>query len=77
MAITEKTIQQCLKYLAEERHTSEAEIYKNIHLCLDESKQSTDPGVQAYWRSIPRAGEEPTVEEALIYMAAQIKDSLL
>ena len=76
MAITESTIRQCLKYLAEEQHTSEAEIYKNIQLCLDKAKRSPDPNTQAYWCSIPHAGKEPTVEEVLIYLAVQIKSSL-
>ena len=76
MAITEKTIQQCLKYVAEEQHTSEAEVYRSIQLCLDEAKKSTDPHTQAYWRSIPHAGKEPTVEEVLIFMAEQIKHRL-
>ena len=73
MSITKKTIQNAIKYLAEEQHTSEAVVYENIRQCLAEAKQNPDPNVQAYWNSIPHAGAEPTVEEVLIYLAARIK----
>lgn len=76
MAITEKTIRQGIKYLAEEMHTSEAEVYRNIQDWYNSAKLNPTSETSAYMNKIPHAGLEPTVEEVLMYMAAQIKSSI-
>lgn len=76
MAVTEKTIQQGIKYLAEEMHTSDAEVYRNLRDWYNTAKQNPSPETRAFLSSIPHAGQEPTVEEVLMFMAAQIRSSI-
>lgn len=42
---------------------------------MDTGRQSTDPEVQGKWGGFEYAGEEPTLEEFILWMATKIRES--
>ena len=42
---------------------------------MNAGMSSTDPSVQEQWKSFEYAGEQPTIEEFLIWMVRRVMDS--
>ncbi|WP_449290984.1 hypothetical protein [Oscillibacter ruminantium] len=62
-----------LEEVAKKEGVSVFEVRREIANALEEGKRSSDPAVQAAWARIPHAGEEPTVEEVITYLASEVK----
>ena len=42
---------------------------------MDAGRNNPDPAVQAKWAGFEYAGDEPTLEEFILWMATKIKES--
>lgn len=66
-------VNRVLAEIALKNGVSVDEVRKEIQVALDEGMKNSDPNVQAYWNSIPRKGDKPTLQEVITYLANQIK----
>jgi len=66
-------VNRVLAEIALKNGVSVAEVRKEIQAALDEGMKNPDPKVQAYWNSIPRRSEKPTLEEIVAYLANDVK----
>lgn len=66
-------VNRVLAEIALKNGVSVAEVRREIQAALDEGMKSPDPNVQAYWNSIPRKGDKPTLQEVITHLANQIK----
>ena len=44
------------------------EIREKMQLAMDTAMADPDPAVQAMWKSIPKKGEKPTLDEFMEYL---------
>ena len=51
---------------------SEAQVRADMLEAMNAGRSSTDPAVQAKWRSFHFAGQEPTIEEFILWMSSNI-----
>ena len=65
---------KALKKLAKQKGISEREVRREIEIAITEAIKSPEPQAQAFWRSIPRKGEQLTPEEVIAYIAAMVKE---
>ncbi len=65
---------RALKKLAKQRGISESEVRHEIESAIAEAMKSPEPQAQAFWKSIPHAGEQPTPEEVITYIADMVKE---
>lgn len=66
-------VNRVLAEIALKNGVSVAEVRKEIQAALDEGMKNPDPKVQAYWNSIPRKGDKPTLQEVITHLSNQIK----
>ena len=64
-----------IRQIARENHVTEEEVRRDMKEAMDAGRQNTDPAVQAKWASFEYAGDEPTLEEFILWMAEKIKES--
>lgn len=62
-----------LKKLAKQKGISEMDIQQEIEIAIREAMKSPDPQAQAFWKSIPHKGEQPTPEEVITYIVNKVK----
>ena len=65
---------KALKKLAQREGVSEETIRHEIEVAIAEAMKSPEPQAQAFWKTIPRKGEQPTPEEVIAYIAGMVKD---
>ena len=70
--MADQKMQEILKKLALQYNSTPEEVHKEMEIAIEAGQCSTDPAVQAMWRSIPRKGEKLTVKEFIEYAAAAI-----
>ena len=58
-----------IRQIARDNHVTEEEVRRDMKEAMD------DPAVQAKWAGFEYAGDEPTLEEFILWMAGQIKES--
>ena len=63
-----------LKKLAKQKGVSEEIVRHEIEIAIAEAMKSPKPKAQAFWKSIPHKGEQPTAEEVIAYIANVVKD---
>ena len=56
-----------LERVAQENHTSLAEVRREIDAAIQTGLANTDPAVQAAWRTVPCEGGVPTAEELILW----------
>lgn len=61
-----------IKRVALDHHVSEAQVRADMLEAMNAGRSSTDPAVQAKWRSFHFAGQEPTIEEFILWMSSNI-----
>ena len=71
LRLAKRAIQQ----MAQENHVTVEEARREMQDALEEAMNNPDPAVQARWKEIPCAGEVPTVEEVILWVGNQLKDS--
>jgi hypothetical protein len=64
-----------IRQIARENHVTEEEVRRDMKEAMDAGRQNTDPVVQAKWADFEYAGEEPMLEEFILWMAEKIKES--
>ena len=48
---------------------------RDMKEAMDAGRSNPDPAVQAKWAGFEYSGDEPTLEEFILWMAGQIKES--
>ena len=66
-------VNKVLAEIALKNGVSVADVRSEIQVALDEGMKNPDPNVQAYWNSIPRKGDKPTLQEVITHLANKIK----
>ena len=64
----EKQLRKILETIARNNNTSAENVRKEMLFAMKMGQSSKDPEVQAKWKSIPRKGADPTLEEFLDYL---------
>ena len=62
-------IDRILQKIARDNHTTVQEVRRKMEFAMQVGQSSTDPAVQALWRSIPRKGSQLTLEELIAYLS--------
>jgi hypothetical protein len=65
---------KALKKLAKQKGINEGAVRQEIEIAIQEAMKSPDPQAQAFWKSIPHKGEQPTPEEVIAYIADMVKE---
>ena len=63
------TVNNIIKKIAKQQHTTPERIRREMEKAMEEAKRSKDPAVQARWAAIPHKGTDVTLEEFLTYVA--------
>ena len=58
-----------LAHIAAQNNTTIQEVRREMELAMRAGQSSTDPAVQALWRSIPRKGSQLALEELIEYLS--------
>ncbi|MBR2421948.1 MAG: hypothetical protein IKB09_06310 [Oscillospiraceae bacterium] len=69
-------VDDIIKEVAQMNHTTPENVRRQMEDAIEQAQESTDPIAQAHWASMPRKGEQPTLEEFIAYVLA-ILDSRL
>ena len=64
---------QIIKRIAREHNVSEAQVHADMLEAMRYGRQNPDPTVQARWAEFQYAGNEPTVEEFILWSASLAK----
>ena len=64
-----------IRQIAREHNVTEDEVRRDMNEAMDAGRSNPDPAVQAKWAGFEYAGDEPTLEEFIMWMAGQIKES--
>jgi len=67
-----KKIESALRKIAKNNGVSEAEVRREIELAIEDARENPDPGIQAFWKGVPRKGDKPTVEDVIAHIAETI-----
>ena len=62
-----------LEKVAQEKHTSLAEVRKEIDAAIQAGMANTDPAVQSVWQTVPHQGKVPTAEELILWAALMVQ----
>lgn len=65
-------IKRSLASVAKQNGVSVDEVKREIQKAIDIGMANPDPKIQAFWNSIPRAGERPTPEEVISFFAKEM-----
>ena len=65
-------IKQVLEAVAKRDNVSVEEVYRNIQEVIDFAFNNPDPEIHKLWLQVPFAGERPTPEEFIPYVAALV-----
>ena len=63
-----------LKQLAKQEGVSVETVRHEIEIAIAAARKSTDPKAQAFWKSVPHKGEQPTPEEVIVHIAGMTKN---
>ena len=72
MKRTRISAEQALQTVAIRDGTTVEEVRKEIKLAMLAGLCNTDPAVQTKWKEIPCAGDVPTPEELITYVAEKV-----
>ena len=60
-----------LEQIASARQVDPSEVREKMQQAMDAAMANPDPAVQAMWRSIPKQGDKPTLDEFMDYLIQQ------
>ena len=69
---TEKELKRAaniIRQIARDNNVPEAQVRKDMKEAMDAGRNNPDLAVQARWREFHYAGDEPTLEEFILWMA--------
>ena len=64
-----------IRQIARERNVTEDEVRRDMKEAMDAGRSNPDPAVQAKWAGFEYSGDEPTLEDFILWMVGQIKES--
>ena len=64
-----------IRQIARENNVTEDEVRRDMKEAMDAGRSNPDPAVQAKWAGFEYAGDDPTLEEFILWMVGQIKES--
>lgn len=64
-----------IRQIARDNHVTEEEVRRDMKEAMDAGRRNPDPAVQAKWAGFEYAGDEPTLEEFILWMAEKIRGS--
>lgn len=64
------TLDEIINQIAKEHNTTPERIRQEMEAAMAEAKKTTNPRAKALWASIPRKGDDVTLEELIDYVAA-------
>ncbi len=64
-----KRVANIIRQIARENNVPEEHVRKDMKEAMDVGRNSPDPAVQARWREFHFAGDEPTLEEFILWTA--------
>ena len=64
-----------IRQIARVNYVTEEEVRRDMKEAMDVGRYNPDPAVQAKWAGFEYAGDEPTLEEFILWMAGQIRES--
>ena len=64
-----------IRQIARDNHVTEEEVRRDMKEAMDVGRSNPDPAVQAKWAGFEYAGDEPTLEEFILWLAGQIRES--
>ena len=62
-----KRVANIIRQIARENNVPEAQVRKDMKEAMDAGRSNPDPSVQARWREFHYAGDEPTLEEFILW----------
>lgn len=63
-----KRAAEIIRQVARDNHVTEEEVRRDMKEAMEKGRQNTDPAVQAKWAGFAYAGDEPTLEEFILWM---------
>ena len=70
-----KRAAEIIRQIARDNHVTEEEVRRDMKEAMDAGRNNPDLAVQAKWVGFEYAGDEPTLEEFILWMAEKIKES--
>ncbi len=67
-----KKAEAAVRAIAAKNGVTEEEVRKEMTIAIESGYNNPDPAVQAYWRSTPFHSRKPSIEEFLVWCAAQV-----
>ena len=62
-----------IRQIARDNHVTEEEVRRDMKEAMDAGRRNPDPAVQAKWAGFEYSGDEPTLEEFILWMAGQVR----
>lgn len=62
-----------IRQIARDNHVTEEEVHRDMKEAMDVGRNNPDPAVQAKWAGFEYAGDEPTLEEFILWLAEKIR----
>ena len=62
-----------IRQIARENHVTEEAVRRDMKEAMDAGRNNPDLAVQAKWVGFEYAGDEPTLEEFILWMAGQVR----
>lgn len=60
-----------IKKIALDNHVSESQVRMDMKEAMEYSRSNPDPNVRAKWATFEYAGDEPTIEEFILWTSLQ------
>ena len=67
-----KSAANIITRIAQEHNVPEAQVRAEMQEAINAGRASNDPAVQAKWEEFQFAGEEPTPEEFILWIASNV-----
>lgn len=67
------TLDEIIRQIAKEHNASPEHIRLEMEKAMMKAKKTTNPRAKALWDSIPRKGNDVTLEELVEYIAVTVK----
>ena len=64
-----------IRQIARDNLVTEEEVRRDMKEAMDAGRNNPDPTVQAKWAGFEYAGDEPTMEEFILWMVEKIRGS--
>ena len=65
-----------IQQIARDNHVTEEDVRRDMKEAIDAGRNNPDPAVQARWKEFQFTGEEPTVEEFILWTAEMVKKTV-